>query len=264
MLQWTERCRHLSKTATSFFSDIYSEMGSLDHVIVQLLIFWRTFILHSGCTNFQLQQHWAKAPFSPHPCQHLLSLMVVLAAILMVGASPVAQQSRMCLQFRRCERCRLDPWVGKIPWRKKWQSIPVFLPRKSHGQRSYSPWCRKQTWLSAHARARTHTHTHTHTPTGVRWQHIVVLIYRVNSQIISETEHLFMYLLAICISSLEKWLFRSFSVFIWIYFWLLSYMSSLYILDINPLSDRRSTSIFSHSVGCLFILSIVSFVIEAF
>ena len=31
---------------------------------------------------------------------------------------------------------RFDPWVGKIPWRRKWQPTPVFLPGKSHGQRS--------------------------------------------------------------------------------------------------------------------------------
>ena len=34
-------------------------------------------------------------------------------------------------------------WVGKIPWRRKWQPTPVFLPGKSHGHRSlagYSPW----------------------------------------------------------------------------------------------------------------------------
>ena len=39
-------------------------------------------------------------------------------------------------------RCRFDPWVRKIPWRQKWQPPPVFLPGKSHGQRSpagYSP-----------------------------------------------------------------------------------------------------------------------------
>ena len=30
----------------------------------------------------------------------------------------------------------LDPWVGKIPWRKAWQSTLVFLPEESHGQRS--------------------------------------------------------------------------------------------------------------------------------
>ena len=40
-------------------------------------------------------------------------------------------------------RCRFDPWVGKILWRRKWQSTPVFLPGKSHRQRSlagHSPW----------------------------------------------------------------------------------------------------------------------------
>ena len=35
-----------------------------------------------------------------------------------------------------CRRCEFDPWVRKIPWRRKWQLTPVFLPGKSHGQRS--------------------------------------------------------------------------------------------------------------------------------
>jgi len=37
----------------------------------------------------------------------------------------------------------LDPWVGKIPWRRAWQPTSVFLPGESHGQRNpagYSPW----------------------------------------------------------------------------------------------------------------------------
>ena len=41
------------------------------------------------------------------------------------------------------QRCKFDPWVGKIPWRRAWPPAPVFLPGKSHGQRSlagYSPW----------------------------------------------------------------------------------------------------------------------------
>ena len=41
----------------------------------------------------------------------------------------------------------LNPWVRKIPWRREWQSTPVFLPGKSHRQRSlagYSPWGRKK------------------------------------------------------------------------------------------------------------------------
>ena len=36
----------------------------------------------------------------------------------------------------RGHRCELDPWVGKILWRRLWQPTPVFLPGESHGQRS--------------------------------------------------------------------------------------------------------------------------------
>ena len=39
----------------------------------------------------------------------------------------------VCLQ---CWRPRFDPWVGKIPWRRKWQRTPVFLPGKFHGWRT--------------------------------------------------------------------------------------------------------------------------------
>ena len=40
-----------------------------------------------------------------------------------------------------------DPWVGKIPWRREWQPTPVFLPGKSHGQKSlvgYRSWGHKE------------------------------------------------------------------------------------------------------------------------
>ena len=46
----------------------------------------------------------------------------------------------------QCGRPGFNPWVGKIPWRRKWQPTPVFLPRKFHGWRSlvgYSPWGNK-------------------------------------------------------------------------------------------------------------------------
>ena len=47
----------------------------------------------------------------------------------------------------QCRGHRFDPWVRKIPGRRKWQPTPVFLPGKFHGQRSlagYSPWGRKE------------------------------------------------------------------------------------------------------------------------
>ena len=48
---------------------------------------------------------------------------------------------------RQCRRCGFDSCVEKIPWRSKWPFTPVFLPRKSCGQRNlvgYSPWGRKR------------------------------------------------------------------------------------------------------------------------
>ena len=49
----------------------------------------------------------------------------------------------------KCRRCRFDPWVRKIPWKRKWEPTPVFLPKKFYGQRSlagYSPWGLKS-WI---------------------------------------------------------------------------------------------------------------------
>ena len=55
----------------------------------------------------------------------------------------------LACQCRRCKRHRFHPhfpWVGKIPWRRKWQPTPVFLPGESQGQRSlaYSPCGREE------------------------------------------------------------------------------------------------------------------------
>ena len=61
-------------------------------------------------------------------------------------SSQVAQWLRVRLPSRRH---RFNPWVGTIPWRRKWQPTPVFLPGKSHGQRSltdHSPWGHKGIW----------------------------------------------------------------------------------------------------------------------
>ena len=66
--------------------------------------------------------------------------------------SPGGSVRRVCLQ---CRRPGFNPWIGKIPWRRKWLSSPVFLPGEFHGQRSLvgcSPWGHKESdvteWLT--------------------------------------------------------------------------------------------------------------------
>ena len=76
---------------------------------------------------------------------------------------------------RRYKRLKLDSWDRRIPWRRKWQSTPAFLPGELHGQRSlvgYSPWGLRQLDMTEHVSARVYTHTHTHTHI-----HTHVLIY---------------------------------------------------------------------------------------
>ena len=59
--------------------------------------------------------------------------MTYIVSLVFPGAASV--KGPAC-QYRRCKRCRFDPWVGKIPWRRERLPTPVFSPGDSHGQRS--------------------------------------------------------------------------------------------------------------------------------
>ena len=63
--------------------------------------------------------------------------------------SQVASGKEPACQCRRHKRCKFNPGVGMIPWRRAWQPTPGFLPGESHGQRSlvsYSPQRVRHDW----------------------------------------------------------------------------------------------------------------------
>jgi len=66
----------------------------------------------------------------------------------------MTQQIKSQTAMQETQEIRVDPWVRMIPWRRKWQPTLVFLPEKSHGQRSlagYSPKGHKESHAAKHA-----------------------------------------------------------------------------------------------------------------
>ena len=103
----------------------------------------------------------------PDCCTVHVSRHVQLSAIILLTSSemnsdkqrikcvfPTGGKESAC-QCRRCKRRSFDPWVRKMPWRRKWQPTPVFLPSIAHAQGSLMGpvhgVLQSQTRLSTHA-----------------------------------------------------------------------------------------------------------------
>ena len=92
-------------------------------------------ILSDGHTFQRLVQNWG---------DQIISIPICWNSAELRGFPGGTSGTEPACQCRRHKKCGFDSWVGKIPWRRTWQPTPVFLPRKSQGQRSlvgYSPWC---------------------------------------------------------------------------------------------------------------------------
>ena len=90
-----------------------------------------------------------KNDFLPPEYNCVLGILAKLKCIM--GLSGWHSGKESTCKYKKHRRCGLNPWIRKIPWRRKWQPTPVFLPGKSHGQRSlvgYSPWGCKESEMT--------------------------------------------------------------------------------------------------------------------
>ena len=114
--------------------------------MVTSAIFWEA--MAGSMQRSQLRLHRAWAGAMTHAC-HSVSPSQILSYFSLPALlfhSPHLKGFRWLngKEFtHQRRRRRFNPWVGKIPWRRKWQPTPVSLPGKSRGQRSLagcSPW----------------------------------------------------------------------------------------------------------------------------
>ena len=97
----------------------------------------------------------------------ICNVYIHISTYLYTGLPRWLSGKESACQCRRHRRPGFDPWIGKIPWRRKWQPTPVFTPGKSNGQRSlvgYSQGNGKESDTTEHIYALyIHIYTHTHT-----------------------------------------------------------------------------------------------------
>ena len=125
--------------------------------------------------GFSRQEYWSGVPLPSPMYTWITSNYILIFTMLkgpklsistfnpcsfIIGASQMVLMVKNCLPMLKMQ-CGFNPWIKKIPWKRKLHLTPVFLPGKSWGQKTlvgYNPWSLRvrQAW------AYTHTHTYTH------------------------------------------------------------------------------------------------------
>ena len=127
------------------FSALFSLIGLFLYVILSCLSF--LFILEIN----PLSVASFAVSFSHSECSSFIWFIVFFAVL--------PWWLRWQSVWLQCRRPGFNPWVGKIPWRRKWQSTPVLLPRKSHGWRSLEG-CSSWDFKESDTTERLHFHFH--------------------------------------------------------------------------------------------------------
>ena len=103
--------------------------------------------------SWTLTNHFSSSSSSDKLLVQMLYWFCVWAILMLTTgtrwASPGTQQERILLQCSRCKSCGFNPWAWTIPWRRKWQLTPVFLPGKFSGQRSLTGY--KESDMTEHS-----------------------------------------------------------------------------------------------------------------
>ena len=120
-------------------------------LFTQHLLRWSLFPLHSSSWSSRCFYHVYATPGCRGPILHLWLRQALGNPVWLYKTDlPWQGASQVVLVVKnppvnpvRHKRCRFDPWVSKMSWRRAWQPTPVFLPGESRGQRGlegYSPW----------------------------------------------------------------------------------------------------------------------------
>ena len=94
-------------------------------------------------TSYTSDSHSVFQLLSTQNVSYNIISMCILTGSLLIQAQGLPRWLSGKEPACQCRRCRFNPWVGNILWRRKWKPTLVFLPGKSHGQRSLvgnNPW----------------------------------------------------------------------------------------------------------------------------